>query len=138
MTPNNQPDDPKLTASLFSKEMQAFGYQLDFSLQSLESEIDRILETFPLNSQDAKYDLEAKLTAYIGEAMCQNLNGFWSGAFYSHKSRIGNNYYFCKITIGKHDFYPEHFIGYYICNGKNSTGTFQNYFTKTLAEWRLT
>lgn len=138
MTPHNESDDPKLTASLFSKEMQALGYTLDFSLQSLELEIDRILETSPINSEDTKFDLEAKLTAYIGETLCQNRNGFWSGAFYSHKSRIGNNYYFCKITIGKHDFYPSHFIGYYLSNGKKSTGTFKNFFTKTLTEWDLT
>ncbi len=138
MTLHNEPDDPKLTAYLFSKEMQPLGYTLDFSLQSLEIEIDRILETSPLNSQDAKYDLEAKLTAYIGETLYQNLNGFWSGAFYSHKSRIGNNYYFCKITIDKHDFYPSHFIGYYLSNEKKDTGTFQNFFTKTLTEWHLT
>lgn len=135
MTP--QQDDPTLTAHLFSKEMQAFGYLLDFSLQSLESEIDRILETFPINSQDEQFDLKPKLTAYIGETMCQKLNSVWSGPFYSHKKWIGNNYYFCKITIGEHDFYPDHFIGYYLANSKKDAGTFKDFFIRTLAEWRI-
>lgn len=37
------------------------------------------------------------------------------------------NFYTCKIEKNDFEFGPSHFICYYLSNGKNSEGSFNNY-----------
>lgn len=118
-------DDPVKTAEAFSKRMKAEGFLFDYSLKSLETEIDRFLEKQVTKSEEEKEQIEIELTAYIGESIRRIYNGKWTGEFNAEAG--GVNFYLCKVSIGKFEFYPSHFISYYLNNGKKSEGSFYEY-----------
>ncbi|CAN5372676.1 hypothetical protein BH10BAC4_BH10BAC4_25740 [soil metagenome] len=121
-------DSPIDTANDFAKEATAEGFSFDFSLSSLEVEIDKYLaKYYPLN-QETKLRVECVLTAYIGETIRRLYQGEWTGEY--SLSSPGLNFYTCRVKIGKFDFYPNHFIGYYLSNSKKSEGTFYDYLHK--------
>ncbi|MGJ8550768.1 hypothetical protein [Winogradskyella wichelsiae] len=70
-------DNPKEVAEIVSKKYIEKGYTLDFSLKSLEYEMDKILENelpkAPIES--SKFVLE--LTAYLGETLCRIFETKW-------------------------------------------------------------
>ncbi|WP_299673461.1 hypothetical protein [uncultured Tenacibaculum sp.] len=118
-------DNPKKVAKIVSEKYNQKGYVLDFSIESLENEIDNILEKeIPQNwIESAK--LESELTAYIGETICQLLNANWKGEYYLKNSAM--NFYTCKIEKNGFEFRPSHFISYYLSNGKQNEGSFKEY-----------
>lgn len=118
-------DDPVKTAEAFSKRMKADGFLFDYSLKSLETEIDRFLEKLADTTDEIKEQTEIELTAYIGETIRRLYNGKWTGEFNAEAG--GVNFYLCKVSIGKFEFFPSHFIGYYLTNGKKSEGSFYEY-----------
>jgi hypothetical protein len=67
-----EPGDPAVAAEGFAAEHSAAGYILDFSLASLEIQVDRLFELPPFRpgrglSTDAEERNEAALGAYIEE-----------------------------------------------------------------------
>ena len=120
-------DNPAETAQFFSQKMSKDGFKFDFSLTSLEVEIDRLLEKSLNIELKEREILEAELTAYIGETICKLFNGNWTGNYYGPLNPNGDNFYTCKITIEGTDIFPNHFIGYYLSNGKDNEGTFYEY-----------
>ena len=122
-----KPDNPTIFAEAFSKAESAKGYSFDFSLPSLESEVDKYLESLANINRQEKAEAERNLTAYIGETMCRLYNGKWTGEYYGSLNRHLINFYSCKVSIDGFDFWPSHFIGYYFENGEPTTGTFYNY-----------
>lgn len=138
MTDFNKGDNPTLFATEFAKEYKELGYNLDFTIDSLETEIDKILERNYKTNDEIRWKLESLLTAYIGECICKIFGGVWTGKFYGPKNPNGVNYYLCEITINNQRFYPSRFVEYYFSNGKESEGTFKNYlFKKKLNEWNV-
>ena len=118
-------DDPRQVAEKASRKYLDKGYNLDFSLKSLENEIDKILETEKTKDSKKLEILESELTAYIGETLCRIFNCKWKGEFYFENS--GMNFYTCMIEKNGFEFGPSHFIGYYLNNGKKNEGSFKDY-----------
>lgn len=123
--PTGEPDNPKEIAEIVSKKYNKKGYVLDFTVKSLEDEIDKILDNragkFWVNSEK----LNCELTAYIGETLRINFDVKWKGYYYSKKNLV--NFYTCKMEKNGFVFGPSHFIHYYLNNGKKSEGTFKEY-----------
>ncbi|MBL0740719.1 hypothetical protein [Chryseolinea lacunae] len=121
-------DNPIEAANHFAKTASAEGFSFDFSLQSLESEIDKFLDKHRFTNETSKSEIECKLTAYIGETIRRLYEGEWTGDYFGQSSSYrGPNFYTCKVSIGKFEFFPNHFIAYYLENGKESEGTFYDY-----------
>lgn len=119
-------DNPIEIASQFAMKTSAEGFSFDFSLLSLEFEIDKYLNK--PNKEETKLQVECELTAYIGETIRRLYSGEWTGEYFGPSSSYrGPNFYTCKLRIGKFEFYPNHFIAYYLENGKKSEGTFYDY-----------
>ncbi|MFZ4929178.1 hypothetical protein [Chryseobacterium sp. Mn2064] len=125
-----EPTDPKLCAEHFADVMKKKGYNLDFSLKSLEIEVDRILENFSKIEDQELNILEEFLTAYVGETLLRIFGGRWIGNFYGPLNRKGVNFYTSYMMINDFRCNPNHFIGYYLSNGKESEGTFYEYLYK--------
>lgn len=123
----NDTDNPKEIAEEFSQLMNNKGFSFDYSLKSLEKEVDKVLEKVAVIDENEKKILERFITAYIGETIIRLYNGTWEGAFYGPDNPIGSNFYTARIKIGKFNFYPSHFIEYFISNGKKTEGTFYEY-----------
>jgi len=121
----HEADNPKEIANIVSEKYMQKGYVLDFSMESLESEIDKILEKEIPKDWIESAKLESELTAYIGETICQLFDASWKGEYYLEKS--GMNFYTCKIEKNGFEFGPGHFIAYYLENGKESEGSFKEY-----------
>jgi HEAT repeat protein len=132
---NYRGDDPAREAEQFAFFSKLNGFHFDFSLQSLEKEVDRYLEKIIRENgttRDAKGDAaekllaaEISLTAYIGETIKRLYGGRWAGPF--DKSFSGGNFYTFSLMIGKYEFFPSHFVDYYLTNGKESEGMFYDY-----------
>lgn len=125
MSEIHKKDNPEEIAKIVSKKYTDKGYILDFSIKSLEDEIDKILENETPNDWIESGILESELTAYIGETICQIYDAKWKGEYYSKSSAI--NFYTCKIEKNGFEFGPSHFVGYYLNNGKESEGSFKEY-----------
>jgi len=121
-------DNPVEAAHNFVLKSSGEGFSFDFSLKSLEFEVDRYLDKYCPADEEARLRIECDLTAYVGETMRRLYNGEWAGEYFGKSSSYrGPNFYTCKVKIGKYDFYPSHFISYYLSNGKESEGTFYDY-----------
>ncbi len=118
-------DNPNEVAEIVSKKYLDKGYNLDFSLKSLESEMDKILENEIPEDWIESAKLESELTAYFGETLCRIFETKWKGEYYVENS--GMNFYTSKIKKNGIEFGPSHFIGYYLSNGKESEGSFKDY-----------
>ena len=126
-----KPDNPTEIAELFAQKYSAKGYVLDFSVNSLETNIDLILENEPPKNLTEREIMEAELTAYFGETICRIFKAEWQGYFTASISGLSDpyidNYYTCRIKKDEFEFSPSHFFAYYLSNGKDDTGTFKNY-----------
>ncbi|CAM1343856.1 hypothetical protein [Tenacibaculum amylolyticum] len=120
---------PTKIAEMVANKYTIKGYVLDFSLKSLQQEIDRILanETTVLKNKDT---LECELTAYFGETLCRLYEFSWSGTY--DRMKTGINYYTCKIVRDGFEIWPSHFLGYYMNNGKDDVGSFEKYINGLL------
>lgn len=119
--------NPIEVAEYFSNIQIRYGFKFDFSLESLEKEVDRFLENNTNLSAYVKTIVESLLTAYIGETICRLYQGKWCGEFCGPLSLTGSNYYLCWIEIGDYKYKPSHFIEYYLEHGKENEDTFYNY-----------
>ena len=123
----------KEAAQHFADKMNKLGFACDFSLFSLEAEIDSILHSDKLilreNTPESRQD-SAGLEAYIGETLCRLYKGQWQG-MYDPKNPAAN-FYLSFIEFGSFKWFPSHFIGYRVANGEESEGTFSAYLEKIL------
>lgn len=120
-------------AEKFAWRMNLLFFKLDFSTKSLESEIDKILDSriVPIKGRwKIGWRNHAAIEAYIGEVIVRNFAGEWKGAFCADNP--AGNFYTSYVQIGAYIFKPSHFLGYRISNGEDSHGTFRNYYTKTV------
>lgn len=124
------PMNPKICAEDFAEIMNKKGYNLNFSLASLEKEIDEILEKYSKTGDNDREILEIFLTAYVGESLIRLFGGSWDGDFYASLNKAGINFYTSYMMINNFRFNPDHFIGYYLGNGKKSEETFYDYLYK--------
>ena len=123
---------PAQTAKEFSGQMLEKGYALDFSLNSLKNEIDKIIESPDIKLDGADPDawrIQYSLEAYIGHTLALLFNGVWKGEFC--KDNPGVNFYTSYVEFGKYLYYPSHFIGYRISNGPKE-GLFKDYLERVL------
>ena len=120
-------DNPIVIAELFIQKYSAKGYILDFSVISLETQIDLILENESPKNLAEREILEAELTAYFGETICRTFTAKWQGSFSGPLNPNGDNFYLCRIRKDEFEFNPSHFFAYYLSNGKDDTGTFKDY-----------
>ena len=119
--------DPTEIAEYFSSIQSRYGFKFDFSLESLEKEVDRFLEENSNLSEYTQTIIESLLTAYVGETICRLYKGKWCGEFCGPLNKTGSNYYLSWIEIGDFKYKPSQFIEYYLGNGKKSEGTFYDY-----------
>ncbi len=128
-------EDPLDSAEEFIETSAARRFRFDYSRESLATEMDRFLEFFVTqhgSSRDKNADREkiwrmaALLTAYIGETVRRLYAGKWVGSF----SVRGANFYTCSVMAGNCEFWPSHFIEYYIANGKKGTGSFRDHLLR--------
>ena len=127
--------DPVAAAESFAATCLAAGYSLDFSLASLEIEVDRLLE-LPIFRHgrkglptDAEERNEAALAAYIGETLRRLFGGEWIGSFYPRS--LARNYYESFVMFGEFRFEPHLFVGYRFTNGEGE-GSFRAYLRSVL------
>jgi len=102
----------------FAKKMALKGFDLNFSLNSLKTEIDKIIESTEKSSDgSAKMNMadEIGLEAYIGETLLTLSNGMWQGDF--NEKTNAPNFYLSFIKFGSFSYFPSHFLGYRIANG---------------------
>jgi len=71
--------------------------------------------------------LEAELTAYFGETLCRLFDAEWKGSYYGYKNQNDVNFYTCRIKKNEFEFRPSKFFEYYFSNGKEDTGSFNDY-----------
>ena len=106
-------DNPNELAEYFSKIQKRYGYDFNFSLESLRTEIDRFLNENLNMSKYAQTLIQPLLTAYIGETICRNFNAEWKGDFHGCLSLNGSNYYDAWIDANGNKFWPSHFVENY-------------------------
>jgi hypothetical protein len=134
---NVQPTAENLVAAAveFSEQHTGTGCRLDFSLESLRTEVDSVLE-LPIffrgregTSTDDQERSEAALCAYVGETLSRLFNGTWGGDFYP--DRPAGNFYTSFVDFGDYRYWPSHFIAYRLTNWPQE-GTFANHLEKVL------
>lgn len=127
--------DPVATAEAFASARSPAGYRLDFSLASLETEVDRLID-LPMfhhgRERAATGDEErneAALAAYIGETLRRLFGGEWIGSFYPGSTAL--NFYRSFVMFGGYRFEPHLFVGYRLANGE-CEGSFRAYLRAAL------
>lgn len=120
-------ENPTDVAEYFSSIQERFGYTFDFTINSLEKEVDRFLEDHLNLSEYTQTIISSLLTAYIGETVCRVYKGKWCGEFFGPLSKVGSNYYLCWVEIDDFKFWPSHFIEQYLKNGKEKENSFYHY-----------
>jgi len=127
--------DPVAAAEGFAATRSAAGYPLDFSLASLETQVDRLLvlpifrhgrERLPTDAEERN---EAALAAYIGETLRRLFSGEWIGSFYPRSLAL--NFYESFVMFGDFRFEPHLFVGYRLTNGEGE-GSFRSYLRSVL------
>lgn len=122
----------KQDAEEFVKKMSAYGFKLDFSLKSLEEDIDNIIESEDVDFSDSPEPgsiNQTGLEAYIGETLTLLFKGKPKGQFKSGK--LNRNFYFSYIEFGKFRYYPSDFIRFRLSNGPEE-GSYKEHLEKLL------
>ncbi|MFN8608226.1 MAG: hypothetical protein U0931_11890 [Vulcanimicrobiota bacterium] len=85
------PQVPPQVAATWSQTLNKLGLNLDFSLRSLQEDLDRILDVAELkigcSLGEIDYDFEACAGAYLGEVLGQTLARRWIGFFHPRGCR---------------------------------------------------
>ena len=122
----------KKDADEFVEKMSACGFKLDFSLKSLEEDIDSMIESEDVDLSDSpnvgSFN-QTGMEAYIGETLTMLFNGKPKGEFKSGKSH--RNFFFAYIEFGKFRYYPSDFIRLRLSNGPGE-GSFKEHLEKAL------
>lgn len=119
----------------FAAAQRAAGFRLDFTLDSLKSEVDRLIEASILQPLQSRLWTEQEehcgtgLTAYTGETLCRLHDGVWGGSF-SRTQTIGN-WYCSYILFGEYRYSPAAYFLYRFSNGPKD-GTFSQYLERVL------
>ncbi len=123
--------DPTKTAFSFADEMQREAFLFNFTLASLETEVDRLVCSAYLNnrSDPRQWATEAGLEAYVGEVLRVLFDGECKGDF--RADNPGPNFYCSWLVFGEYIYRPSHFLGYRISNGE-ITGTFAQHLAQVL------
>ena len=124
-------DEPSGVAEQFAAAMTTKGYQLDFSLESLQGEVDRVLDDYEaaFRQDEAGHALETALAAYVGETLARLYDGTWGGTFQADNPAA--NFYTSHVDFGEYRYRPTHFIAYRISNGP-AEGTFADQLERVL------
>lgn len=121
------------TADSFSRQMQALGFNCDYSLHSLLVEVDQILNSSQVVFADqgtAGHPNLAGLEAYIGETLRSHYGGEWQGRFVLETP--ASNYYTSYMSFGGYNLHLARFISYRLTNGEAAEGTFAEYLRRAL------
>ena len=117
----------------FAQKMRAKGFQFDYSVECLRTEIDQIIdlpifnqgrESSPTSQQEEN---EAGLSAYVGESLVQNYSGIWEGEF--DGASPGINFYRSHIMFGEFKHNPHISVAYRLTNGE-CEGTYRRYLSR--------
>ena len=128
-------NDPVASAEAFAAEHRTSGRMLDFSLESLLANFDRIVELPMFNhgrdkpATAAEDRAQAALCAYVGESLRRAFAGEWVGEF--DPDAPIHNYYRSRVRFGAFHLNPHSFVGYRLTNGPEE-GTFQAYLKEVL------
>lgn len=131
--------DPAAIALEFATTHSASGFQLDFSLESLETEIDRLL-ALPIffrgrdgSPTDQESRNQAGISAYVGETLRRLFHGRWGGEFYPDRTEV--NFYTSFVAFAGYRYWPSHFISYGLTNWPGE-GTFAQHLERALPSIR--
>ena len=136
----NDHDNPAEIAKVFVENMYLKGYNFDYSLNSLEFVVDKLIRKYNYSRAQndilnrifkkrfhQRHSIETYLTAYIGETLIRIYGGEWKGKFYGPENPFGSNFYTSYVEINDYVFDPNHFISGYLVNGEKEEGTFYEY-----------
>jgi hypothetical protein len=119
-------------ATEFANRMTSKGINLDFTLSSLETEIDKIIEDID-NTIDDKDKISIidriGMEAYVGEVLLSFFKGTRQGKF--DENNPGANFYLSSISFGDYAYYPSHFLSYRFLNGP-AEGKFRDHLKNVL------
>ncbi len=131
--------DPVITAEDFAARHSALGFRLDFSLESLETEIDRLLAQpiFHRGREGSRSTEEARneaaISAYAGETIRRQFQGRWVGVF--NPDQPESNFYTSFVQFGGYRYWPAHYFAYRLTNWPQE-GTFSAYLERLLSTIR--
>lgn len=109
----SEESNPTDIAKEVAKKYTAKGYKLDFTLESLEVEIDKIINNPITYKEEKDIDLLiAELTVYVGETFCILFNADCPGQYFEGGIRKGANFYTYFIEKNGERFHPSHFFEY--------------------------
>ncbi|TCP25207.1 hypothetical protein EV195_104240 [Tenacibaculum skagerrakense] len=109
----SEESNPTDIAKEVAKKYTAKGYKLDFSLESLELEIDKIINN-PITYKEEK-DINlliAELTVYVGETFRTLFNTDYPGQYFEGGNGNAANFYTYYIEKNGERFHPSHFFEY--------------------------
>jgi hypothetical protein len=122
------PELPPIVAYGFVSMVQAYGYCLDYCIDSLFTELEKVFEDKSLydasfiaivNGVKQEHSFVNGLAAYLGETFVRQYNGRWFGYF---APNAGANFYTSSTRFGEFTFSPFAYVGYRLSNGVKDTG----------------
>ena len=116
-------DDPVASAKALAKELTGKGYKLDFTMKSLEAEIDRLLEDrfLPLGTENVEDHVKvARLGAYIGETLRREFKGKWEGRFEESSWKVFYNE--SRVVFPNLKLNPYSYMWWRLSAGKERAG----------------
>ena len=108
-----QESNPCKVAKAVANKYSLKGYTLDFSLESLETEIDKIINN-PITYKEEK-DIDfliAELTVYVGETFRILFNAVCPGQYFEGGKGNAANFYTYYVEKNGERFHPSHFFEY--------------------------
>ena len=115
-------DQPTAFAQDFAMEMKANGYGLDFSIDSLILDFEKLFDAE--RPTKLKMDFETGMACYLGEVLRLYYRGRWKG----HCSvNAAANYYTSFMMFDDYKFNPFAYVGYRCANGIGDTGNLESF-----------
>jgi hypothetical protein len=118
---------PTAFAQDFATEMKAMGYGLDFSIDSLTSDFEKLFDAKDVIK--ISIDFETGMACYLGEVLKLYYSGQWRGHC---SARSGANFYTSYMVFGDYKFQPFTYVGYRVANGREDTGNLENFLQKLI------
>ncbi|SEB35647.1 hypothetical protein SAMN04489761_0079 [Tenacibaculum sp. MAR_2009_124] len=119
---------PSLAAEKMAKKYKTKGYVMDFSLRSLEYEIDKIIYAIEhYQGIESEEILKAECSAYFGVTLCRVYDMNCIGQYFDGTTRTGVNYYSYIIEKNGYQFHPAGIFEYRIPGYYQNYGLFYRY-----------
>lgn len=120
-------DQPTAFAQDFAAEMKTLGYGLDFSIDSLTQDFEKLFDVKEVIK--LPMDFQTGMACYLGEVLKLYYRGEWRGYC---SAKAGANYYTSYMMFGEYRFSPFTYVGYRVANGREDTGNLESFLQKLI------